>query len=1765
MTTVSLSSNATVRTWQTATNNTTVASNIAGVSLKGTEAAAFLFGKALSSLDASFFGAAGQSRITRQQAAFEFPAGSGNKVSLTEVADALRYKFNTDPIVEYSADLGATGYSLADINELLRRLNLEYTGRFSFEPLTLRTAATSQALLTELDGQSADWLLGDLMTDAQRQAMLDLARQLKAVAQNWVDGLYGPGNTQSDADRRATLAAGLALGTSTTVAIPGQSLTLSTLIQRAGTAMGLSFSARFPDLFRSNVLVLDDVNTLLAAARELLPQSTANLADVTPPGVAAAPVSAALDELAEFRRAFKEQAGSVVRTADLNGLSAASLKQVADAARGVQAGLLDESLLQRLAFGERISWDAPLFFDPQGQPASIGALLGGRDSPLSQRLLAVMPQMVDVGLRLDDLRRLIYTGASADATVVPTQWDDPARAPLSVDGTTFQGGAAVLMRIAAALRSVPAGTYASVGLDAGARVFDDPLRPGSGTKWSLNDLNLLARRSAGYTALVANNTLYDTDLDTVARQLELVAGRVSTISLSSDAVPDAALSWWANQLVLATSPVSHLFSADQALFRSASGNKSFKDLLADVQRLFGCELAPRLEALGILQSGPLRNQVNAAALNQFLVWQRARDPLVTTAALSISPAPDPTKLTLTASNYRLAIASAQLAGRELLALKAAVEAWVPMTEATASSAPWRAAQQRLAALGLELGATAQTALGAAFADNLKALASGLTDAKDTPTVFTAVRSALNTALSSVQTKLETEAKTLGLSTSDVGPLMGTWTFAADAASVVADQQTKLAAVDASRKVLAQSWQNLTAGPTGNWVPDITASSLDTPPKTVVGVQAAAVLLARSLGGLSASAQLTQKDKLDPDAALFVDPAAWDTRLARTLAVSEGAPKISLRQMAARGQAALGFDFMSDYGPAAPAPWTLERLGGLIQLINGALRLNAATPYAGALAASTLGTAQGLRDKVVKAAVQELVVPPALRTPLANLLNAFSTWTEANFAARLDAAGTFSASDTTLFAGGASFNSLVAAGNSASPSLASVLTQMNVLVNGRVYARGVNALVDLMRVEAPGTVTVNALPLPAAVLAQESSAVSALQFSELVKQASAAQSNELATLNEYYNAWLAAATNSYSGITDQEWNSIWKPFLRPALETLNAAGLHLPTPDPNPLNTTIREALASLIALPSSPRPGSALWASLAYPLFEALSRVYLVNGAFSWSNPFTAWRDAYVSRLQSSPGAQFDWKSIAESLMVRSRTVDLPPGTSTVWYSVAHALAQLDSALLPADGSGALRPLFEYPPGSGTRLPFHIWRQAINNQVNDPAFDVFSGLTGDINFATFSAKDRDRLLAAIYRAMPEVAKTMTDRFPPLVPAGDAAVIDRLATAVGARLKALTQTVTVNPTPLRTEAELRQDISNGSDVYINRDGAFFINGVRTRAVDLAVVSRFLVQDSLSAQYKTLMDEMAQRNNLISAARSWVDNVGGVSTAVDASSPLLARAADAVKTTLTNMGAAAWGSGAGFSTALSADNKTALRNTLTTWATNTGSTDILYDISGGRWSMSDFNNASLTWTGGMTAGLLSVMDERIRAENLLAPLWSQNALVTSGDVMGDMTGGRFTTDVAKTNRVRGAERLYTYLTFVAYDAGTLNGTTKTGFATLMQQELTRSGVDILSEATGGTYTIGNWTGNGFGTTDRTSIMNSLAAYINRGVDKPIYQASNFAEVTGLLNTLISNKIRDGDLAQSKLQSITGQLQNNIEAISALIKSFNEVTKSMVQALR
>jgi hypothetical protein len=245
------------------------------------------------------------------------------------------------------------------------------------------------------------------------------------------------------------------------------------------------------------------------------------------------------------------------------------------------------------------------------------------------------------------------------------------------------------------------------------------------------------------------------------------------------------------------------------------------------------------------------------------------------------------------------------------------------------------------------------------------------------------------------------------------------------------------------------------------------------------------------------------------------------------------------------------------------------------------------------------------------------------------------------------------------------------------------------------------------------------------------------------------------------------------------------------------------------------------------------------------------------------------------------------------------------------------------------------------------------------------------------------------------------------------------------------------------------------------------------------------------------------------------------------------------------------------------KDQIKATLDTWATTTGSSDILFDLSGGRWSMKDWS--STTWKGGMANGLLNLMDDRIKTETLLAPIVALNGSVQSGDLLGEMTGGKYTSNVAISNRTRGAERMWTYLNYQAINAGTLNDSTKATFLQIMRDEKERSGIDILSAATSGTYTLENWAAQGWDVNHRTSLMTSLGNYIDRGAERPIYASDNRTDITNLLNTLISNKVRDNDLDQGKLQSITSQLQVNTEAMTALIKAFSELNSALAQALK
>ena len=122
--------------------------------------------------------------------------------------------------------------------------------------------------------------------------------------------------------------------------------------------------------------------------------------------------------------------------------------------------------------------------------------------------------------------------------------------------------------------------------------------------------------------------------------------------------------------------------------------------------------------------------------------------------------------------------------------------------------------------------------------------------------------------------------------------------------------------------------------------------------------------------------------------------------------------------------------------------------------------------------------------------------------------------------------------------------------------------------------------------------------------------------------------------------------------------------------------------------------------------------------------------------------------------------------------------------------------------------------------------------------------------------------------------------------------------------------------------------------------------------------------------------------------------------------------------------------------------------------------------------------------------------------------------------------------------------------------------------MQENTRNGGVDVLSLCTGGSYTTANF-GSG-GTTSwtaatRTAVLNALSLYHNRTADRPPYFPNDMTELTNLLNTMISNKVRDNDLDQGKLQSITSQIQVNTEAMTALIKAFNELNSALAQALK
>jgi hypothetical protein len=472
-----------------------------------------------------------------------------------------------------------------------------------------------------------------------------------------------------------------------------------------------------------------------------------------------------------------------------------------------------------------------------------------------------------------------------------------------------------------------------------------------------------------------------------------------------------------------------------------------------------------------------------------------------------------------------------------------------------------------------------------------------------------------------------------------------------------------------------------------------------------------------------------------------------------------------------------------------------------------------------------------------------------------------------------------------------------------------------------------------------------------------------------------------------------------------------------------------------------------------------------------------------------------------------------------------------------------------------------------TKLTTALQDVVNNTELPDAAMNMASVFSGVVDLNTLDWAKRQTILSAIRQALPSVDEALQAWAEPEPDNAGQRMAKTLATRIREWKDAYDENARRTFMATATSLELRDSLTQGADIYVDRNGTYYIDGMRTRAMDVAVMTRAVAHTSFAAEYKELMDAMSERNAMIAAANSYVNNVDTVTTTVTTSNSLLAQAANALKTTLQTMGASGWSSGTSSTNTLSSTDKASIKATLTTWATNTGSDDILFDISFGRYSMKNFDD--ITWKGGMANGLYADgLDNFIKFDKLVGPLRSQTNNVKSGDILSEMTGGRFVLDPSKVKLAGSAEMLYNVLGWQV-DATTPTANQKTTFYNSLLQENTRNGgVDVLSLCTDGAYTTANFSSSGttaWNATTRTALLTALGLYHNRSSDRPAYFEDDLSELTNLLNTLISNKVRDNDLDQGKLQSITSQIQINTEAMTALIKAFSELNSALAQALK
>ena len=581
-------------------------------------------------------------------------------------------------------------------------------------------------------------------------------------------------------------------------------------------------------------------------------------------------------------------------------------------------------------------------------------------------------------------------------------------------------------------------------------------------------------------------------------------------------------------------------------------------------------------------------------------------------------------------------------------------------------------------------------------------------------------------------------------------------------------------------------------------------------------------------------------------------------------------------------------------------------------------------------------------------------------------------------------------------------------------------------------------------------------------------------------------------------------------------------------------------------------------------------------------------------------------------------------------------GTAAAAYHFGEALSTVQYQGL-LDGVQLTDGRFEFPPASGQWVSLSELADALHYKYGvDPLIEFAPGLglrgysVADINAILERLNQEFKgqfSLALIDSAAVKSSTESTFTTEKAASPGSTATYN--ATAVASLL----DTTSTAALASATEAELRQNLTEGGDLYVDRRGAFFINGVPTTAKDVAVVSRLLAQDNIAAEYKVLMDDYTERNNLIASARSVVEGgldglaqrtvslatqygMGDVLSELTSGQYSDSQITPTVKSTtataITFANDPGWQTGTSVqaitagvskkysvtqisdgtyefhllatngSAASTPTNPSSLSGPFTRADVSAQAVSVGVDSSSsvGSGNYSRIKSTNVTWPTGATIRLKT--DLLDFSNNILLHKNTDYYLRAESNqgygVFDSLDHAKGTGDVGR----QYVNSNITYRGLYEPDVITFPATANDPLLSDGAPIRIKSG-SVTPLPTGVSadqdYYVRSLGGK------RYNLFTTQAAAVAQGEPRPLsglvaldgavvagvdvqpdtIDESAFDTISALLNTLISNKVRDGDLDQAKLQTLTAQLQNNTEAMTAMIKVFSDLNATLVQALR